>query len=149
MQFKKVTYTPWWEDDIIESFEDEGEEVCLIIKQGIFMADALPYEDVSFPWHGRSLNDFKQLHIKMKKSLPEAMRCTSIQDVTRFKKKYPEVYKAYFYSPIQFLDDSPMVSDGRHRIYIAKLLNSVIPAWKVKYKRNHAFGEWRFFLYTK
>ncbi len=155
MIFKRESYVPWWEDDIVQSFEDEGEEVCLIVKQGIFSADALPHEDISFPWHGKTEIEFERLHAKMRESLADALSCKSIPEVIRFKKKYPEVYRAYFKVPIQFQDEISLVGDGRHRIYIAQKLKSVVPAWKVEYKKKKettfeeyrkymAYGEWRF-----
>lgn len=153
--FKSVRYDPWWEDDLVQQFENEDEEVCIIMRQEIVLADTLPHEDVDFPWHGYSKEDFEQLHKRMTMVIKDAMDCKQKKDVVRFKKKNKEVYNAYFRNPIQIFEDSDRVGDGRHRIHTAQRLNSIIPVWKVEYvfkgcltlddyRKKMAFGEWRF-----
>lgn len=153
--FTFTSYNPWWEDDLVEQFENEDNEVPVIVRQAIVLADTLPCEKVDFPWHGYSEKDFEHLHKKMVKSLKSAIDCKSKKDVIRFKKRNKDVYNAYFLKPIQILQENSSVGDGRHRIYMAQRLNSVIPIWEIAYvpkrsltledyRRKMAWGEWRF-----
>jgi len=168
LKHKHITYDFWWEDYCTETLNESGDdyEEPIILRQEIVNAKEIslgPYdEDVAFPWHGHSSNDFFRINEELQRLLPLIQSCKTRKDVIRLKRKHKEAYSAYFERPIQVLDEKDgqfrysILRDGRHRIWAAKQTNGMLPIWVVQYrivkkldveqfKKCCSYGEWRFY----
>lgn len=140
------------------------EEELFIVAQKIIPAKTIDMEDYdigesNFPWHGHTLDDFCRLNNALQNCIAIVERIRSPREVKKFRRKYREVYDAYFRRPIYVYQNRnsgySFGCDGRHRIFAAKQADGMIPVWVVEYKdprnvsleyyKKHAFaGSWRF-----
>lgn len=154
-----------WEDEAISTYNDmQGTGVdTVLLRQAFVNANEIDIskEIVDFPWHGYSRSDFNKLDGKLQACIVEAESCQNMRDEIRFIKRNREVYNAYFSSPICVFEKNDKTgysfsSDGRHRIYVAQINDSVLPVWVVEYIdisklslkeyiNSYAAGGWRFF----
>lgn len=163
---KKQEYIPFYKynNDVENEYFDKNNDffLCLVEQKYINASEIImgEYEkSIEFPWHGHSYKDFVLLNEELENTLHLFQKCNNEKEATRLKRKYKTVYNAYYLAPICLTIDSQgryhFGNDGRHRIFVARQKDNVIPVWITEYRERkdlsfeeykmcHLYGEWRF-----
>lgn len=165
-QTNRITYSLMTEQECQEILDDVDEdyEEPIVLEQKMVRArdiELREYNDVDFPWHGYSEDEFRAFDSKLQETIPIALTCNSKKKVNEFIKKYQDIYLSYFATPIEVLfqpnsDKYGFLGDGRHRIWSAQQANSLLPVWICEYRKIKnmpidefmkccALGPWRFY----
>lgn len=151
-------------DDFEYLYESSGDEVEEVLVAQLYLnANNISLErhdEPTFPWHGHTREDFERLNRNLSEHLDLFRNCKSEKRAAKLKRAYPELFSAYFKTPIRVQEREKgyeLLDDGRHRVRTAQASDSIIPVWVVRcqliqsesledYMRQCAYGNWRFEL---
>ncbi len=158
-------YSYYWEEGQEDEYDNIGDDEDILIIESQECIDPTlisgeDLKDVQFPWHGHTEKDFVYLNKRLEKCLSENGVSGGKKVAKKIKRKYPDVFDAYFQAPIKVLFEVEsgtfsFMSDGRHRIIAAQKCSNRIPVWICRYYKkaeitkecflhNEAHGNWRF-----